>query len=208
MTIHKIPRPRILLPLVHTTIAVALLLHLYGPGWNRHRQNERRYQAQIEAEARAGTWKEYPKWVLDPDDGGPPNEISILMLPDFPSLLLGGWGVIPGPALLEQAPGRLLPSTREILWAFPFLICVWLQWFLVGRRTETKELRLWQVLLWWVPFLFVALELVYWSATGRLTADPTRLVEVLFWPSVFLILVIRRLYRRLSSMSRTPVQKA
>ena len=69
---------------------------------------------------------------FEPDYFGAPRQIAVLFVPDLPALLIGAPLVIPSTArdhLLERAPGRMLPSTRMLIFISIFTGLVAAQWY-------------------------------------------------------------------------------
>jgi hypothetical protein len=203
MLVQRLNRPRILLPLIHTVIAAILILQLYGPQWRRNRRSEREYQERIDTQAREGKWHPGPQWFFPCE--GVPKEIIAFMLPDLPSMLVAGWGVVPcisSTRLQVQEPGRLLPSTRQILWCLPFLLSVGFQWYLVGIYAESAKYMLGRALLWWIPLLWVALQLGFWKYLERPSFShggiwlSIRMFGMFFWPIAALLLTGYNLYQK------------
>src|SRR5215471_13915179 len=110
--------PRTLLPLIHAVIALALLSSMYLPRWPEWRRRDVAAQQYVEAEARAGRWPPPGAAGWEPCYFGPPREIVAMLPANLPALLVAGALVIPGSAhdhLLENAPGRILPTTRLLI---------------------------------------------------------------------------------------------
>jgi hypothetical protein len=179
-------------------------MHLYAPRWKQERQREKEIQATMDAQTRAGTWREPPRWIME--DSSAPREIRILLLPDLPSVLVAGWGVVPGMVrynLLQQEPGRMLPTTREIYLAIPFLICVWVQWYAIARYAESVTAIPARALILWIPLALVTFELICWMATPGLASEFfedwiwSRLLGLLFWLIVSLFFTFREIVRSL-----------
>jgi hypothetical protein len=105
---------RIWLPITHAAIALALVLNLYLPHWEKERSRDVAFQAYVEREARAGRWPPVSGVMWEGDYFGPPKQITAMFPADLPSMVIAGFLVIPSNArdrLLEQAPGRILPTT-------------------------------------------------------------------------------------------------
>lgn len=165
-----------LLPVVHAGIALTLLSCLYFPGWLKWDVFE---QQRIEADARAGKWP--PTVGFEPCYFGPPRQISAMLPANLPAVLISGVLVIPGNAhdhLLEPVPGRLLPSTRILIFIPIFAGVVALQWYLLARITSTPRVTpSWRKIIYIAPIACVSLGLMLRGAWG----DIFRLVSLPFW---------------------------
>jgi len=179
---YGLSNSRMLLPLIHAAIALALLSYVYLPRWPEWRKRDVAEQQYIEAEARAGRWPPQT-------DGmgfmacyfGPPRPIAAMFPADLPAIAVAGALVVPSNArdmLLEPAPGRMLPSTRILIFIGLFTVVVALQWYLIARLTITpRTSRLWQRIVYVVPIACIPLGLVlpeHW-------ADLLRLASLPFW---------------------------
>ena len=112
-----------ILPLTHVLIALLLLSHLYLLRWSEWRGRDVVEQRYVEDEARAGRWPPRSDIGFEPEYFGPPREIAVLVLPDLPAIVIGGALVVPSTArdhLLEHAPGRMLPTTRTLIFIILF----------------------------------------------------------------------------------------
>ena len=173
--------PQVLLPVVHATIALALLFSLYMPGWHKWRTRDLVEQRHIEADARAGKWPPTNSVGWEPCYFGPPREISAMLPANLPAVFLSGVLVVPSNAhdrLLEPAPGRMLPSTRILIFIPIFVGVVALQWYLVARITSTPRITpSWRTFIYVAPAACVPLGLMLHDAPG----DVFRLASLPFW---------------------------
>src|SRR5260370_38212536 len=103
------------------------LSSLYVHGWPKSRMRDVVEQQRIEADARAGKWPPTNAVGFEPCYFGPPRQISAMLPANLPAVLISGVLVIPGNAhdhLLEPVPGRLLPSTRILIFIAIFAAVV------------------------------------------------------------------------------------
>jgi len=170
---------RILLPSVHAGIALALLLHLYLPHWAKARRRDIAEQAYIEAEARAGRWPPLNAVGFEPCYFVAPREITAMLPANLPSVVVAGFLVVPSNSrdrLLEPAPGRILPTTRLLIFVAMFAAVVALQWYLIARLTQPPRISaFWRRTLWIAPIACIPLGLVLrnrWADWFRLAALP------------------------------------
>jgi hypothetical protein len=151
------------LPLVHAGVALVLLSNLYLTHWSEWRHRDTAEQKWVEEEARAGHWPPAGSVGFEPDYFGAPRQIAVLFAPDLPALLLGAPLVVPSPArdhLLERAPGRMLPSTRTLIFILLFTGFVAAQWYaitVIARRAFSLLLRR---ILYFGPILYIPVGLV------------------------------------------------
>jgi hypothetical protein len=113
---------------------------------------------------------------------------------NLPAVLVAGVLVIPSNTrdrLLEYAPGRILPSTRMLIFIGLFAVVVALQWYVIARLTSTpRTSRLWRRIVYIAPIACIPLGLVL----PGLWADLFRLASLLFW--VFMLAGTVLQYRR------------
>lgn len=174
-----------MLPVVHGTIALALLSYLYLPDWRHIRTLEVAIQQDIEAKARAGRWPPAETIGWEACYFGPPRPIAAMFPANLPALLVGGILVVPSNArarLLEQAPGRILPSTRVLIFMVVFATLVGLQWHVIVRILSTDRISPhWRGFICVAPIVLIPLDLVLPGAW----ADLFPLVGLSFW--IFLV---------------------
>ena len=191
---------RRLLPFVHAGIALALLLHLYLPGWARLRKRDIAYQAYIEAEARAGRWPPVNAVRFEPDYFGPPKQITAMLPANLPSVVIAGFLVVPSTArdrLLENAPGRILPTTRALIFVVMFALIVALQWYLIERLTRPPRLSaFWRKTLCIAPIACIPIGLVLSDKWG----DLFRIAPLWAFILVGTLLHCRRRNRRVAEL--------
>jgi hypothetical protein len=178
---YGLSNPRTLLPLIHAAIALALLSSLYLPRWPEWRRRDIAAQQYVEAEARAGRWPPSDDVDWEPCYFGPPREIAAMLPANLPAFLVAGALVIPSSAhdhLLENAPGRILPTTRLLIFMGLFAVVVALQWYVIARLTSTPRTpRLWQRIVYIAPIACVPLGLVL----RGLWDDWFRIASLPFW---------------------------
>ena len=178
---YGLSKPRTLLPLTHAGIALALLSFLYLPRWPEWRRQDIAAQNYVEAEARAGRWPPPGGVGWEPCHFGPPREIAAMLPANLPALLVAGALVMPSNAqdhLLENAPGRILPTTRLPIFIGLFAVVVALQWYVIARLTFTSRTsRLWQRIVYIVPIACIPLGL---GLRGS-SADWFRIASLPFW---------------------------
>ena len=182
---------RILLPSIHAGIALALLVNLYIPSWQAWKAARKRdvvAQQYVEAEARAGHWPPPDGVMFEPDYFGPPWQIGVLFPADLPAILSAGVLIIPSNTrdrLLDPGPGRILPSTRILIFAALFVLTVALQWYLIAYLTEPpKTSATWEWFLRMVPIALVPVGLM--PSQGWL--DIVRFASIPLW--VFIVVGI------------------
>jgi hypothetical protein len=172
---------RVLLPVVHAGIALTLLSSLYLPGWRKWRVRDVVEQQRIEAEANTGKWPPTNTVGFEPCYFGPPRQISAMLPANLPAVLISGVLVVPGNAhdhLLEPAPGRLLPSTRILIFIPIFGAVVAFQWYFLARITSTPRVTpSWRKVIYIAPIACVPLGLVLREAWG----DMFRIASLPFW---------------------------
>ena len=177
---------RRLLPFVHAGIALALLLNLYLPGWARLRKRDIAYQAYIEAEARAGRWPPANAVRFEPDYFGTPKQITAMLPANLPSVMIAGFLVVPSNTrdyLLENAPGRILPTTRALIFVVMFALVVALQWYLIAWLTRPPRMSaFWRRTLYIAPIACIPLGLVLSDKWG----DLLRIATIPLW--VFILI--------------------
>src|SRR5580765_6990522 len=168
-----------LLPLIHAAIALALLSYLYLPRWPEWRRRDVAEQQHIEAEARAGRWPPSGGLTWEACYFGSPRQISVMFPANLPTFLVAGPLVVPSSGrdlLLERAPGRMLPSTRILVFIALFVAGVALQWYLIARLTITpRTSRLWQRIVYIPPIACIPLGLALpeeWAGLLRLASLP------------------------------------
>jgi hypothetical protein len=177
--------PSIWLPFLHAAIALALVLNLHLPHWQKERSRDVAFQAYVEREARAGRWPPVYGVGWEVDHFGPPKQITAMFPADLPSMVIAGFLVIPSNArdrLLERAPGRILPTTRVVVFAVLFAAVVALQWYLIALFAKPPRTSLaWQKFLYAGPMAGIALGQVLpdkWANWFTLGALP-------FWGFIF-----------------------
>jgi hypothetical protein len=170
---------RILLPSVHAGLAVALLFHLYLPHWAKARKRDIAEQAYVEAEARAGRWPPLNAVGFEPCYFRAPREITAMLPANLPSVMVAGFLVVPSNTrdrLLETAPGRILPTTRLLIFVAMFAAVVAIQWYLIACLTQPpRTSAFWRRTLWIAPIACIPLGLVLrnrWADWFRLAALP------------------------------------
>ena len=161
-------------------------------------------QQRIEAEARAGRWP--------PVDGvyflrcyfGSPKEIAAMFPANLPTILIAGALVVPSNALdylLEPAPGRILPSTRLLIYVVLFAMVVALQWYLILRLISTPRISAsWRQIVCIAPIACVLLGL---TLHGR-WLDLFRVASLFFW--IALVLGTLWQWRIRSTRETTPAE--
>ena len=152
-----------ILPLTHVLIALLLLSHLYLLRWSEWRGRDVVEQRYVEDEARAGRWPPRSDIGFEPEYFGPPREIAVLVLPDLPAIVIGGALVVPSVArdhLLEHAPGRMLPTTRMLIFIVLFGGLVAAQWYLITRIAARAFSHLVRRIVYIAPVLYVAVDLI------------------------------------------------
>ena len=178
---YGLSNPRTLLPLIHAAIALALLSSLYLPRWPEWRRRDIAAQQYVEAEARAGRWPPSDDVDWEPCYFGPPREIAAMLPANLPAFLVAGALVIPSSAhdhLLENAPGRILPTTRLLIFMGLFAVVVALQWYVIARLTSAPGTsRRWRRIVYIAPIACIPLGLVL----PREWADLFRLASLPFW---------------------------
>jgi hypothetical protein len=178
---YGLPNSRTLLPLIHAGIALVLLSILYLPRWPEWRRRDIAAQQYVEAEARAGRWPPSDGTGWEPDYSGAPPEIAAMFPANLPAFLVAGWLVMPGNVhdrLLENAPGRILPSTRALIFIGLFAVVVALQWYVIARLTSAPGTsRRWRRIVYIAPIACIPLGLVL----PREWADLFRLASLPFW---------------------------
>jgi hypothetical protein len=187
---------RTLLPFVHAGIALSLLLHLYLPHWAEARKRDIAEQTHIEAEARAGRWPPVNVVGFEPCYFGTPKEITAMLPANLPSVVIAGVLVVPSNArdrLLEPTPGRILPTTRVLIFVAVFTAVVAQQWYWIALFAKPPRTSVvWQNVLYIAPIAFVPLGLV---SRGK-SADLFRLGALPFWGFVFVGTLLRYWKRR------------
>jgi hypothetical protein len=155
---------RVLLPLIHSLVALTLLSFHYLPGWPKWRARDLIEQRFIEAEARAGRWPPSNAMAFELCYFGTPRVIAAMFPAELPAYFVAGVLVIPSNTrdrLLEAAPGRILPSTRMLLFIGIFAAIVGLQWYLMARLTSTAQTSLlWRRIVYFVPIACIPLGLM------------------------------------------------
>jgi len=191
---YRLSNPRMLLPLTHAAIALALLSYLYLPGWPEWRRRDVAEQQYIGAAARAGQWFQSDGLAWEACYFGAPRQISVLFPANLPTFLAAGVLVVPCNArdrLLERAPGRMLPSTRILIFIAFFVAVVALQWYLIARLTITpRTSRLWRGIVCIAPVACIPIGL----ALPEKWADLLRLASLPFW--IFMLAGIALQYSR------------
>ncbi len=178
---YRLSNPRLLLPLLHSVIALALLLHLYLPHWREQRAIDVGVQQYIEREAREGRWPPAHSVGWEACYFGPPREIIALFPANVPALLIAGILVVPSNPrgrLLQPAPGRILPRTRILIFIALFSAVVASQWHLTARLLSLSRISVVRRrIVYVVPLACIPLALVLtddWSVL-------LRLASLLFW---------------------------
>lgn len=177
---------RVLLPLIHAVIALTLLSCLYLPGWPRWRMRDVIEQQRIDADARAGRWPPSNTVGFEVCYFGSPRQISAMFPADLPAILAAGVLVVPSNArdhLLEPSPGRILPSTRILLFIVAFASVVALQWYLIAGVTSRPQTSLfWRRIVYIAPIACIPLGL---ASHGKWN-DFFRLASLPFWIFLFI----------------------
>jgi len=185
---------RVLLPLIHAGIALTLLSFLYLPGWPKWRMGNLVEQQRIEADARAGRWPPSNTVGFAPCYFGSPSQVSAMFPANLPAFLVSGVLVIPSNTLdhlLEPAPGRILPSTRFLLFILIFAAVVALQWYLMARVTSApRTSAFWRRIVYITPIACIPLGLVL----GRKWEGLFRLASLPFW--IFIVIGTVLQYRK------------
>jgi hypothetical protein len=122
---------RTMLPLIHSAMTLALLSNLYLPRLPERRKRDLAMQQWVEGEARAGRWPRPDGLSWEADYFGPPRQIAAMYASNLPALLVAGVLVVPSNALdrlLQPAPGRVLPSTRLLIFIALFAGVSRLSW--------------------------------------------------------------------------------
>ena len=155
---------RIWLPLAHAGIALGLLLNLYLPYWERTRARDVAIQAYVEEQARAGRWPPVNAVGFQACYFGAPKQITAMIPANLPSLIIAGFLVVPSNArdyLIEPAPGRMLPTTRAMIFAAVFAGVVGLQWYLIALFLKPERTPVaWQAFLYTAPIACIPVGLV------------------------------------------------
>jgi len=172
---------RVLVPLIHTGIALALLSSLYLPGWRKWRIQDVSEQQGIEADARAGRWPPSDNVKFELCYFGSPRQISAMFPANLPAILIAGALVTPSNArdhLLERAPGRILPSTWLLLFIAIFAAVVAVQWYLLVRVTSAPQTPPhWRRIVYIVAIASIPLGLILHEKW----ADLFRFASLPFW---------------------------
>ena len=189
-------KSRVLLPLIHSGIALTLLSSLYLPEWSKWRARDVVEQKRIDADARAGRWPPNNTLVFEGCYFGSPRQISSMFPADLPSVLLAGFLVTPSNTrdrLLERAPGRILPSTRVLLFIAIFAAVVALQWYLMARVISTPQTsRFWRRFVYFVPIACIPVGL---ELRGKWD-DLFRLASLPFWILMITVMALQYCTRK------------
>lgn len=187
------PTSRVVLPLLHAAIALALLSYLYLPHWRDIRKREVAMQLEIEAEARAGRWPRQGDIGFEACYFGHPRPITAMYPANLPALFVAGSLVVPSNVqahLLEQAPGCILPSTRLLVFIVVFSMVVALQWYGIVRILGKDRISpLWRGFIYVAPITLIPVDLVLRAGW----ADLFPLVGLSFW--IFLVVGTVTQYR-------------
>ena len=179
MPAFRLSISRTWLPFAHAGIALALVLHLYLPRWEKIRARDLAEQAYVEEEASMGRWPPVNAVGFEACYFGAPKQITAMFPANLPSLIIAGFLVVPSNArdhLLEPAPGRILPTTRAMIFAAMFAVVVGLQWYLIALFLKPERTPVaWQGFLYTAPIACIPVGLVLrdkWIDLFRLGALP------------------------------------